>query len=75
MLLPGVFLYFKGCMTEAGWLQIDTNLRLIPGVIAPWQSPSTSQIVLVYYNPALIRASEVILRVRNFGYDACVIDL
>jgi hypothetical protein len=73
--LPGVFLYFKGCMTEAGWLQVDKNLRHIPGVVAPWQSPNVHQIVLVYYNPALMRASEIIKHVRGFGYDACVIDL
>ena len=75
MLLPGVFIYFKGCMTEAGWLQVDENLRHIPGVIAPWQSPNAHQIVLVYYNPTLIRVTDVIKGVRNYGYDACVIDL
>jgi len=74
-LLPGLFIYFKGCMTEAGWLQVDENLRLVPGIVAPWQSPVTRQIVLIYYNPARIQASEVIKSVRNFGYDACVIDL
>lgn len=75
MLLPGVFIYFKGCLTEAGWLQMDENLRLIPGVVAPWQSPVVHQMVLVYYNPARIRTSEVILKIRNLGYDACLIDL
>jgi hypothetical protein len=49
---------------------IDSTLRKLPGVIAPWFAPQKEFLVVVYYNPTLVTAKAVLMCVRRLGFDA-----
>jgi hypothetical protein len=52
---------------------IDSTLRNLPGVIAPWFAPHKEYLVVVYYNPSLVNSKGVLNCVRRMGFDASLV--
>jgi hypothetical protein len=73
--IPGIFVYFRGRFTERGKCLIDERLRGIPGIVAPWQSPHASQLIMIYYNPLRTNLHQMLKGIRAYGYDACFIEM
>lgn len=54
---------------------VDTSLRKVPGVVAPWFTPhkESLSLIIVYYNPGIISATGVLASLRKLGFEASLI--
>jgi len=70
-----VMIYLKRSLIETDRLLLDTRLRAVKGIIAPWFAPRLRNIVVVYYNPELTSTAVVLATIRRLGYDARVVSV
>lgn len=70
-----VLIHIHQRLDDGSRLVIDTSLRKVPGVVAPWFAPQKKSLsfVIVYYNPTIISATGVLARLRKLGFDASLI--
>jgi len=68
-----VLLYFRHRPDAGSRHVIDSTLRKLPGVVAPWFAPHKEYLVVVYYNPSVVSSKGVLNCVRRLGFDASLV--
>jgi len=70
-----VLIHIRQRLDDGSRLVIDTSLRKVPGVVAPWFVPQHKSLsfVVVYYNPSIISATDLLACVRRLGFNASLI--
>jgi len=68
-------IYLGRKLNDSDRLILENTLRRINGIIAPWFTPRLTQVMVVYYNPHLIKMSVVLASVRRLGFEASLISL
>lgn len=69
-----LLLYVKQNLSEAIWQLLDSRLRKVPGVIAPWCNLERQHLIFIYYNRTKVLPKRLLKSLRRFGYDARIID-
>ena len=70
-----ILLYVREQLDEAARHLIDTHLRALPGVVAPWFSPWQQQSIMIYYNPEKTTVLTLVHSLRRYGYNALIVGL
>lgn len=70
-----ILIYLRRPIDDSERAILDQSLRMTRGIIAPWFTPSLATTVLVYFNPELTSAIQVLGAVRRLGYDARIVSL
>ena len=70
-----VLIHIRQHLDDGSRLVIDTSLRKVPGVVAPWFVPQDKSLsfIIVYYNPSIISATSLLGCVRHLGFNASLI--
>jgi hypothetical protein len=68
-----VLIHFRQHLDAGSKHVIETTLRSLPGVVAPWFAPQKEFLVVVYYNPSRISSIVVLNSVRRLGFKASLV--
>lgn len=70
-----IMIYIKRALVDSDRVILDSRLRAVKGIIAPWFAPHLRKVMVVYYNPELTDSAAVLATIRRLGYDACMVSV
>lgn len=68
-----VLIHFRQHLDAGSKHVIETTLRNLPGVVAPWFAPQKEYLVVVYYNPSQVSSIVVLNSIRRLGFKASLV--
>ena len=68
-----VLIHFRQHLDAGSRHVVESSLRNLPGVVAPWFAPQKENLVVVYYNPLVVDSKGVLTCVRRLGFEASLV--